>query len=239
MAGRPLGRDRPGVTAQPYIHSQTSGETSKIGEMEARWGVSLGDHRNTSNAYHSEIIHPTHMALETSQTNQPMSYPGGRTMDVGHFLPPYHGHLGHFDASNFPQARQMLNLPGEPMAHVQYPLQEQLFGESDSGGDQMSFPQTNQPEPMRTRLSPGQCDPTTLDLGGPSASVGFTGTLEEMHLQAMYPHLVGPGAHISYITGVLNLVELYSPAMRAPLLREFLKGLTPTMAGLLREIMLR
>lgn len=228
-AGRPFGRDRPGITAQPYIYGQTSGETSKIGEMEARWGVP-----------HPGIIHPgTHVALETSQTNQLMSYSGGGAVDIGHFPPPHHGYPGYaFDASYFSPARQMSNLPGEPMTNVQYPLQEQLLEGSNSGGDQMSFPQTNQPEPMRTRLSPGQYDPTTLGLGGPSASVGFAETPEQMHLQAiaMYPHLMGPRGHIPHATRGLNLVERYSPAMRVPLLRELLKGLTPTMVELLGEL---
>lgn len=236
LVGRPLGKNRSG-TAQPYTYAQASGETLKLGEMEARWGLSLGE----------MVPLGGHMVPETPHANQPMLFSSGRLMDVGgRSLSPHPGQLGYaFDigcfqqpprtSSNlYTQARQITNLAGEPM--TQWAFHDQLPEESNSGEDQMPFPQTNQPEPIRTRLLPGHCDSATLNLGEPSANGVFTGTLEEMHMQAMYPHLVGPGGSISFVTGHLNLVEQYTPTMQVPLLRNFLKGLTPTMVRLLGEI---
>lgn len=224
--GRSFGQNRLGAIAQlqPYIYAQTSGAMPKPGEMETRWGVSLamGENRHTSNAYHPEILPPgMHIVSETSQTNQPMPHSSGRAMNTGgQFLSPHHGQLGHaFDAGYFPRP------------------DDQFPEESNSGGNQFLFPQTNQP--VRTRWSPGQCDYTTPDFRGPSAGGGFAGTPEDTHMQTMYPHLVGPGKPISFVTNHLNLVEIYTPAMREPLLREFLKGLSPTMVELLGSMISR
>lgn len=220
--------------------------------MTERWGVTLAETRPHVN---SEIIIPPGI----QPAREAFPYSNRRTANIGcQFLSHPQFPTGHAPGTSHSQHPQNFNNPDahetrgnsvvypvpQYYGHPPVPFTEDYSDMYQDGnplpGLHVPFPQTHQPPVLGGAmiLPPGQWDFPTPDQGGrwsPPASGGLIG-LENIHMQTMYPHLVRPGGTFSYVTEQLNLAEKYAPAMKEPLLRAFLKDLTPTMVKILGGI---